>query len=57
MDREHVSNRKQQAPREDAAAVAKELGTDRAGFVKLAESGAGETERGKRDDGADPQHG
>jgi hypothetical protein len=47
ISRERVGNRKEQAPCEDAAAIAKQLGTEGGGFVKVAESGAGETERGK----------
>src|SRR5262249_28902363 len=56
IGRERVGNRKEQAPCEDAAAVAKQLGTERSGFVKVAESAAGETERGKPYDCTDPQH-
>jgi len=38
------------------AAIAKQLGTEQSGFVKVAESGVGETERGKPYDRTDPQY-
>ena len=56
ISRERVGNRKEQAPCENDAAASKQLATERSGFVKVAEAGVGETERGKPCDCTDPQH-
>src|SRR5262249_2229145 len=55
MRRERVGNRKEQAPCDDASAIAKEPRTKRSGFGHGAESGAREPKRREPDQRTDPQ--